>query len=238
LRSFTITRTGSPTRMRLSIVIPALDEAAHIGDTLGPLQDLRPRGHEIILVDGGSRDDTVGLATPLVDRCMMAPRGRAHQMNAGAAAASGDILWFLHADTRAPPDAAQCILNACSHGDGWGRFDVRLSGRQPLLRLVERLMNLRSRMTGIATGDQGMFVTRQLFNRVGGFPDLPLMEDIELSKRLCGSHRPILLRRQVLVSSRRWESRGIVRTIALMWYLRLAYALGVPAERLAVRYDS
>jgi rSAM/selenodomain-associated transferase 2 len=223
--------------MRVSIVIPARNEAAGIADVLQPLQALRNRGHEVMLVDGGSEDETLQRAAALVDRCLSAPPGRARQMNAGAAAASGDILWFLHADTRVAPASDRILLAACGQTDCWGRFDVRLSGRQPLLRLVERLMNLRSRLTGIATGDQGMFVTRELFERVGGFPDIPLMEDIELSKRLRALRRPLCLRQQVLTSSRRWEEQGIVRTIGLMWALRLAYFLGVPAERLALRYD-
>ena len=213
--------------MQLSIVIPARNEAQFIHDTLQPLQSLRARGHEVILVDGGSHDDTVRIAAALVDRCLTAPAGRAGQMNAGAMCARGAILWFLHADTRVASASDQVIFAACGVKDCWGRFDVRLSGRRPLLRLVERLMNLRSRLTGIATGDQGMFVTRNLFDRVGGYPDLPLME----------VRRPLCLRQQVVTSSRRWEERGIVRTIGLMWVLRLAYFLGVPAERLAVRYD-
>jgi rSAM/selenodomain-associated transferase 2 len=223
--------------MQLSVVIPALNEAAYIADTLQQLQALRARGHEVILVDGGSEDDTLQRAAALVDRCLTAPAGRARQMNAGAAAASGDILWFVHADTRVAPASAQAILATCGKADCWGHCDVRLSGRQPLLRLVERLMNLRSRVTGIATGDQAMFVTRAWFDRVGGFPEQPLMEDIELSKRLRRIQRPLCLRHKVVTSSRRWEQQGIVRTIGLMWALRLAYFLGVPAERLAVRYD-
>jgi rSAM/selenodomain-associated transferase 2 len=223
--------------VRISIVIPTLNEAAQIGDTLRPLQALRGRGHEVIVVDGGSVDDTLGVAVTRADRCLSAPCGRSGQMNAGAACASGDILWFLHADTRVDRGCDRIIVAACGATDSWGRFDVRLSGRQPLLRMVERLMNLRSRLTGIATGDQGMFVTRTLFDRVGGFPAIPLMEDIELSKRLRRIQRPLCLRHRVVTSSRRWEEQGIVRTIALMWYLRLAYFLGVPAERLAVRYD-
>jgi len=223
--------------VRLSVIVPTLNEAASIGDTLQPLQALRSRGHEVILVDGGSEDDTLQLAAGLADLCISAPSGRARQMNAGAAAARGDVLWFLHADTRAAPAADRVIAAACATPGCWGRFDVHLSGRQPLLRVVERLMNLRSRMTGIATGDQGIFVSRALFERVGGFPDLPLMEDIELSKRLRRIRRPLCLSQQLVTSSRRWERRGIVRTIALMWYLRLAYFLGVPAERLALRYD-
>lgn len=223
--------------MRLSIIVPTLNEAASIGDALLPLQGLRSRGHEVILVDGGSEDETLRLAAALADRCITADTRRARQMNAGAAAAHGDILWFLHADTRIVPAADHFIAAACAEPCCWGRFDVRLSGRQPLLRAVERLMNLRSRLTGIATGDQGMFVSRALFERVGGFPDLPLMEDIELSKRLRRLCRPHCLRQQLLTSSRRWERRGILRTIGLMWYLRLAFFLGVPAERLAAHYE-
>jgi rSAM/selenodomain-associated transferase 2 len=223
--------------MRLSIIIPTLNEAAHIGATLQPLQDLRARGHEVILVDGGSQDETLSVAAAQVDLCLTAPTGRARQMNAGAALASGDILWFLHADTHVAAYSDRIILAACDAADSWGRFDVRLSGHQALLRLVEQLMNLRSRLTGIATGDQAMFVSRALFLRAGGFPAIPLMEDIELSKRLRRLGHPLCLRQRVVTSSRRWEQQGIMRTIGLMWYLRLAYFLGVPAERLAVRYD-
>ena len=148
------------------------------------------------------------------------------------------MLWFLHADTLVPPQADTVLINACAtSGDCWGRFDVRLSGRQVLLRLVERTMNLRSRASGIATGDQAMFVARALFERLGGFAAIPLMEDIELSRRLRRRCRPLCLHERVVTSSRRWEEQGIVRTIGLMWYLRLAYALGVPPERLVLHYD-
>ncbi|MBK5966702.1 glycosyl transferase [Thiocystis minor] len=223
--------------MRLSIVIPTLNEAEHIGALL---TDLAPRcaaGHEVILVDGGSTDATRSLAAAGVDRVLESPRGRATQMNAGAQVASGEILWFLHADSRVPSGAAEALLTACQAGARWGRFDVLLSGRHPLLRLVARAMNLRSRLTGIATGDQGIFVTRDAFAQVGGFPDLPLMEDIALSKRLRRLARPACLRPPLLTSSRRWETHGVVRTILLMWRLRLAYALGADPARLARRYD-
>jgi rSAM/selenodomain-associated transferase 2 len=223
--------------MRLSVIIPTFNEAAHIRDTLEPLQPMRARGHEVILVDAGSMDDTLGRAAPLVDRCLTTRRGRARQMNAGAAHARGEILWFLHADTRVAPACDRIILAACGDTTSWGRFDIRLSGRQRLLRLVERLMNLRSRLSGIATGDQGMFVSRRLFEGVGGFPEIPLMEDIELSKRLRRTVRPLCLRKRILTSSRRWETQGIVRTIGRMWMLRLAYAAGVSAEHLAPHYD-
>ncbi|WP_295589930.1 TIGR04283 family arsenosugar biosynthesis glycosyltransferase [uncultured Lamprocystis sp.] len=223
--------------MRLSIIIPTLNEADHIGALLADLAPARAAGHALILVDGGSGDATPTLAASGVDRVLRAPRGRAAQMNAGAQAATGEVFWFLHADTRSPPGAAEALLAACRDGACWGRFDVRLSGRHPLLRLVEWTMNRRSRLTGIATGDQGIFVTRDAFARVGGFPDIPLMEDIALSKRLRRIARPACLRPLLLTSSRRWESRGVLRTILLMWRLRLAFALGADPARLARRYD-
>lgn len=223
--------------MRLSIVIPALNEAQRIGDLLADLAPLRAAGGEVLLVDGGSSDQTPALAASAVDRVLAAPRGRAAQMNAGARAARGEILWFLHADTRVPAGAAEALIAACEGGALWGRFDVRLSGRHPLLRVVERGMNWRSRLTGIATGDQGIFVRQDVFKRIGGFADLPLMEDIELSGRLRRQGRPACLRPALVTSSRRWEDRGVVRTILLMWRLRLAYALGADAGHLARRYE-
>jgi rSAM/selenodomain-associated transferase 2 len=223
--------------LQLSIIIPVLNEAGCIRDILRQLQTLREQGHEVILVDGGSGDETIALAQSMVDRLLAAPAGRALQMNVGAQAASGGVFWFLHADTRLPDKAAHRIIEAVQHAGGWGRFDVRLSGDRFLLRLVERMMNWRSRFTGVATGDQGIFVTRELFERVGGFADLPLMEDIDLSSRLKRQQWPVCLRDTLITSSRRWEQQGVLRTIALMWYLRLAYFLGVPAARLATRYD-
>ena len=222
--------------MRLSVVIPALNEAAQIGDLLADLAPTREQGAELILVDGGSTDGTSAAAAPFVNRVLGAPRGRATQMNAGAWEASGEILWFLHADTRLPPEAAEVLLGACKRGATWGRFDVRLSGRLPVLRLVERAMNLRSRLTGIATGDQGIFVTRAAFEGVGGYPEIPLMEDIALSRALRRLARPACLRTRIQTSSRRWEERGALRTILLMWRLRLAYALGADPHRLARLY--
>ncbi|NVZ10505.1 TIGR04283 family arsenosugar biosynthesis glycosyltransferase [Allochromatium humboldtianum] len=223
--------------MRLSIIIPTLNEAEHIGALLTDLAPLRVAGHAVILVDGGSVDTTRARAASGVDRVLESQRGRAVQMNAGTQIAGGEILWFLHADSRVPPGAAEALLAACRAGGRWGRFDVRLSGRHPLLRLVERGMNARSCLTGLATGDQGIFVTRDAFSYVGGFPEIPLMEDIALSKRLRRLARPACLRLPLLTSSRRWESRGVLRTILLMWRLRLAYALGADPARLARRYD-
>jgi rSAM/selenodomain-associated transferase 2 len=226
-----------PGSLRLSVIVPTLDEAGVVAGVLADLQALRSQGHQLILVDGGSEDGTCAIAAPLVDRLLTAAPGRARQMNSGAAAADGDVLWFVHADSRLPRDAAQAIGAAVARGAGWGRFDVRLSGRQPMLRLVEGLMNLRSRLTGIATGDQGLFVTRTLFEAVCGFRDIPLMEDIDLSRRLKRRQRPACLRRLLVASSRRWEEQGIVRTVLLMWGLRLAWFCGVPARRLAALYD-
>jgi len=223
--------------MQLSIIIPALNEAGCIRDILQQLQALRAQGHEVILVDGGSCDETITLAHTRVDQLLPAPAGRALQMNVGAQAASGQVFWFLHADTRVPNKAAHLIIEAVQHAGSWGRFDVRLSGDRILLRLVERMMNWRSRVTGVVSGDQGMFVSRELFERVGGFAELPLMEDIDLSRRLKREQRPVCLRDTLITSSRRWEQQGILRTIVLMWYLRLAYFLGVSPARLALRYD-
>ncbi|MBK5929884.1 TIGR04283 family arsenosugar biosynthesis glycosyltransferase [Halochromatium salexigens] len=222
--------------MRLSIIIPTLNEADAIVALLGDLAALRAAGHELILVDGGSTDTTQALAEPLVDRLLAAPRGRAAQMNVGAQAATGELLWFLHADSRVPAATAEALLAAAHTGVRWGRCDVRLSGRHPLLRVIERAMNLRSCLSGIATGDQGLFVTRADFTAVGGFPDIPLMEDIALSRRLRRLARPLCLRPALITSSRRWESRGILRTMVLMWRLRLAYALGADPARLARLY--
>lgn len=231
-----MTETSAGTR--LSVIIPALDEAAAITGLLDDLAPLRVQGHEVIVVDGGSTDDTARIARPRVDRVLTATHGRAVQMDAGAQAAAGEVLWFLHADTRVPPAAADCLLQACDAGRDWGRFDVRLSGRRWPLRLIEAAMNLRSRLSGIATGDQGIFVRRSLFDAAGGFPAIALMEDIALSRALRRRARPACLRRpRLLTSSRRWERHGIARTILLMWRLRLAYALGASPERLARRYS-
>ena len=219
----------------LAIVVPILDEAATLPALLVHLAGWRARGCEVVLVDGGSRDDSVEMARAAGFRVLIAERGRARQMNAGAQACGRALLLFLHADTRLP-EAADAVVCAALAVQAWGRFDVHIDGRPRMLRVVAALMNLRSRLSGIATGDQAIFVRRDVFEAVGGFPDQPLMEDIELSCRLLRVSRPACLRARVRTSGRRWEQRGVWRTIALMWRLRWAYWRGVPAERLAEAY--
>jgi rSAM/selenodomain-associated transferase 2 len=222
----------------LSIIVPCLNEAEVIGQALAALAPLRARGAEIIVVDGGSSDGTVERAASLADRVIDAPRGRASQMNAGAARARGEIMLFLHADTLLPESADALIVDGLKRSRrGWGRFDVVISGGNPLLRVVAWLMNARSRLTGIATGDQAIFVTRSLFTAAGGYPEIALMEDIALSKRLKRFGQPLCLRHRLVASGRRWEKHGVVRTILLMWRLRLAFWLGADPGKLAVRYD-
>ncbi|MBK6629616.1 MAG: TIGR04283 family arsenosugar biosynthesis glycosyltransferase [Betaproteobacteria bacterium] len=220
----------------LSIIVPALNEADGIEAQLCALAPLRARGVDIIVADGGSNDGTVALAQPHADRVVAAPRGRARQMNAGAAVARGETLLFLHADTRLPPDADRLVGKALAGDAVWGRFDVAIEGRHPLLPLIARLMNLRSRLTGIATGDQAMFVSRAAFAACGGFPAIPLMEDIALSRALKRLGRPVCLRPCVRTSGRRWDQWGFWRTVLLMWRLRLAYFFGADPARLARDY--
>jgi rSAM/selenodomain-associated transferase 2 len=223
--------------MRLSIIVPVLDEAATLGAALRDLAALRAAGHEVIVVDGDSKDDTLALARAGADLAFAAPCGRAAQMNAGAARAQGDVLLFLHADSRLPEGAAAAIAGALANGAQWGRFDVRIAGRPRVLRVVAAAMNARSRWTGIATGDQGIFVARSLFVRVGGYAAIPLMEDVALCHTLKGSAgRPACLRARIVTSGRRWEARGPWRTIFTMWRLRLAYALGADPAALARQY--
>jgi len=221
----------------LSIVVPTLNEAAGIAAHLEALQPLRAQGCEVVVVDGGSRDATVQIARPLADVVLSAPRGRGTQLNAGARAARGDLLLFLHADTRLPPGAVEAVRAALANGKrDWGRFDVEIAGRHPLLRVVARCIGWRSRLSGIATGDQAIFVRRSRFESAGRFPEVPLMEDLALSTALRRAGRPACLRLRVLTSGRRWESRGVLRTILLMWWLRLLFRLGRDPAALARRY--
>lgn len=224
------------TAPKLSIIVPVLNEAEGIAATLDALAPLRAAGHELIVVDGGSHDDTVLLSRERADQVLDGPRGRARQMNAGAAVAAGDVLLFLHADTRLPPGADAHIAAALAEGAVWGRFDVHIEGRSPWLPLVATMMNLRSRLSGIATGDQAMFVRRDVFQQLGGFADQPLMEDIELSRRLRALRSPACLSERVLTSGRRWDSRGAWPTIVLMWRLRWRYWRGAAPEDLAKAY--
>ncbi len=220
----------------LCIVVPVLDEAHELAASLAALQPFRERGAQVVVVDGGSSDESLAIARGLADLAFVAPRGRARQMNAGAAAGSGELLLFLHADTRLPHDADALARRAVQSRHQWGRFDVTIDSPRPVMRVVEALMNLRSRWTGIATGDQALFVRRALFDQIGGFPDQPLMEDVALSTRLKRHGPPACLRERVTTSARRWERHGPWRTILLMWRLRAAYFFGADPAKLAVRY--
>jgi rSAM/selenodomain-associated transferase 2 len=222
---------------RLTIVVPTLNEAAIIVPALRALEPLRQRGAEIIVADGGSQDDTARLAEPFADKVIVVPRGRGAPMNAGAALGTGGALVFLHADTGLP-DAADHLIDEALARRPWGRFDLRIAGRHPLFAVIARMINWRSRLTGIASGDQAMFVSRGAFIAVGGFPDLPLMEDIAISRRLKRLCRPACIATPVVTSGRRWEQNGVFRTTLLMWRLRLAYYLGVAPARLAAWYGS
>lgn len=221
---------------KISIVIPTLNEAKSIAINLRSMQYLRKLGHEIILADGGSVDDTLLLVSPLVDRCIKSSKGRAKQLNAGAQISTGQVLLFLHADTRLPENIQSILHNALIQGFHWGRFDVQLSGQQFMFRLIEKMINLRSRISGIATGDQAIFIRKNIFELQGGFPDIALMEDIAMSKRLRKISKPYCAKACVVTSSRRWEEHGIWRTVFLMWRLRFAYFIGISPDRLAARY--
>lgn len=222
--------------MQLSIIIPTLNEGDNIRNTLASLQGLRSRGHEVIVVDGGSHDDTLQAVAHGVDVILQSPPGRARQMNAGAQAARGQVLLFLHADSYLPDKADQLIDNTLTHKKVWGRFNVRLNGNNPMFYIIAFFMNLRSRLTGIATGDQAIFIRRECFEAVNGFPIIRLMEDIALCKTLRRLHYPACISAKVITSSRRWETRGIFKTITLMWRLRLAYFFGADPDRLYKLY--
>ena len=222
---------------KYSVIIPALNEADYIGPTLERLQAARARGHEVILVDGGSTDDTRRVAASGVDHILECTPSRAGQMNLGARSARGDIFVFLHTDTLLHCEFDR-ILDARGVSDKtWGCFDISLSGRHILFRCIERLMNIRSRLTGIATGDQTIFVGRHIFRQVNGYADIPLMEDVELTGRLNKISSPIRIRQTVTSSSRRWEKHGMISTVLLMWKLRLCYAIGLDPRVLARQYD-
>ena len=220
-----------------TIVIPILNEEVEIQACLMQLQGLRARGFEVIVVDGGSVDKTPQLVEGLCDQFISTKRGRAAQMNAGAGQAKGEFIFFLHVDTQLPDEFSEWIPLIEADSLCWGRFDVKLSGKHYVFRVIEWMMNLRSRLTEIATGDQVIFVSRKLFREVHGFPEIALMEDIAMSQRLKSICSPLCLRQKVLTSSRRWEKHGIISTILRMWWLRFSYYIGVDPIKLARQYD-
>jgi len=225
-----------PQRFLLSVIMPVWREAESIEYTLSGLQSLRSQGHEVIVVDGGSDDGTAALAQPLCDQVIVSDPGRAVQMNAGAAASSGTILLFLHADTLLPSSASEHLANFAASSSVWGRFDVRLSGQHRLFRVIGWFMNWRSRLTGIATGDQAIFMRRSVFDELGGFARIPLMEDVDLSSRLKRRSKPLCISDPVITDSRRWQKNGPWRTVLLMWRIRWRYWRGESPESLAKLY--
>ena len=216
--------------------MPVLNEAKHLEEMLNHLQVFRENGHEVIVVDGGSTDSTIAVAKPLADHLVVSDAGRAKQMNSGVNVAECDVLLFLHADTILPEDACELILSSIKNGYQWGRFNVRLSGEKIVFRIIEFFINWRSKLFSIATGDQAIFVKRNVFEALEGFPDIPLMEDVAICKSLKRQSKPMCLRNTVTTSSRRWEQYGIFSTVLLMWRLRFLYFIGVSAERLVKHY--
>ena len=222
--------------IKISIIIPVLNEEINLPDALNNLQSFRSKGHEVVIVDGGSSDNSLMLAQQSADLVIESKAGRALQMNSGAAVATGDIFLFLHCDTTLPDNATKLVADNYQRENYWGHFDVRLSSNKFVFRLIEQLMNLRSRLTSIATGDQAIFIERKLFNQLGGFPEIALMEDITISGLLRMRSSPVCLKQKVITSSRRWENNGVVTTVLLMWKLRLFYFLGVSADKLSRKY--
>jgi len=222
--------------MKLTIIVPVLNESDALASFLQHLQPFRESDHQLIVVDGKSSDQSLAIAEPLCDLVLESAPGRARQMNAGVAHAEGDWLLFLHADTWLPQPFFEWSEEIAQSSRSWGRFNVSLSGNQPIFRVIETCINWRSALTGIATGDQALFVRRELFETMDGFVDEPLMEDIEFCCRLRRTSAPLCLKQQVKTSSRRWESRGVFRTILLMWELRLRYFFGAKPAELAQRY--
>ena len=237
LQRFSLVAVAAVNPARISIVIPALNEEGCIARTLERLQAMRQRGHELIVVDGGSTDNTVTVSTALADRLVRAPRGRASQMRAGAAVANGTVIWLLHADSL-PVDGADRLILGCLSRPAvqWGRFNIEFSGERRVFKMIALFMNLRSRLSGIATGDQGIFLSRELYEQVGGIPDIPLMEDVALSRRLKRNSRPAVVNQKLTSSPRRWEKHGIASTILRMWGLRFAFFIGIDPVRLARYY--
>lgn len=221
---------------RISIVIPVLNEGGQLVERLQALQSFRSQC-QLLVVDGGSSDASATIAAPWVDLVMIGSRGRALQMNMGAGQAEAELLLFLHADTCLPHNAVSSIVEAINNGAQWGRFNVKFDNPQLIFKLIALMMNVRSKLTGIATGDQALFMTRTIFQQVGGFPEIALMEDIALSTQLKRIGKPACLKAKVTTSARRWQQRGIIKTIVLMWRLRLCFYMGVEADQLAKFYD-
>ncbi|GAA0807179.1 TIGR04283 family arsenosugar biosynthesis glycosyltransferase [Psychrobacter piscatorii] len=233
--------------MKISIIIPLLNEVDNLPHLISHIHTLSPAPQQVIVVDGGSTDGSMTAAYNLLKALpKMTPSsidwhiieftaGRACQMNAGAKRATGDVLLFLHADTQLPTDAIHQVQRAMAEHD-WGRFDVRLDSSHPLLKVVGMMINKRSRLVSIATGDQAIFIKKFLFERLDGYPDQPLMEDVELCKRLKTISRPACLKSTVTTSARRWQQHGYFRTIFLMWHLRFDYWRGVSPDSLKQRY--
>lgn len=222
--------------VKLSIIIPTLNESEGIEICLNKLQKLRQQGHEVIVVDGGSTDNTVSLASPLTDHVVQSKKTRALQMNAGVPVASGNVFLFLHADTSLPAEILNSFLKINNIEKKWGRFDITLSGKHILFRVIETFMNIRSRFTGIATGDQVIFIGKDLFNQVNGFPEIAIMEDVAISKCLNKKIKPICLNDKVISSSRRWEKHGIIKTILKMWLMRFLYFFNYDTNKLGKMY--
>jgi rSAM/selenodomain-associated transferase 2 len=221
--------------VKISVIIPVLNEEKTIAKTLEALIGLAP--HEIIIVDGGSDDRTLEICNQLRAKALSSPSGRAQQMNYGACQASGDVLLFLHADTRLPHSAFRDIAAALSdpHCLG-GRFDVDLEGEHWMLKVIGAMINARSRLSKIGTGDQAIFVKRSVFEALGGYPEIPLMEDIAFCRTLKRMGEIACLTSRVVTSGRRWEVDGVWRTILKMWTLKLLYLAGVSPNRLKQYY--
>ncbi|KZZ73709.1 hypothetical protein A3766_05500 [Oleiphilus sp. HI0132] len=226
----------------LSIIVPVFNEAENIERLLRKLNTLTSKRCEVLLVDGGSTDGSGEIISSLISELDMDAHlirskcGRSAQQNAGAELAQGRLLLFLHADTVLPSKAINMLHGAISSEPVWGRFDIQLDNSAATFKVISWFINIRSRLTGIATGDQAIFVSACLFRKVGGFPDQPLMEDIELSKRLKRSAPPLCLKDQAITSARKWEKEGAVKTVLLMWRLRAAYFLGAKPEQLHRQY--
>jgi rSAM/selenodomain-associated transferase 2 len=221
--------------MRISIVIPVLNEEKHITATVAALPRSQP--HELVIVDGGSSDRTAEICNRLGATVLLSSRGRARQMNFGARRASGDVLLFLHADTRLPDSAFDDIQQALSNPQCvGGHFDVQLDGAHWMLGVIGAMISLRSRLSQVATGDQAIFVRREVFAELGGYPDIPLMEDVAFARALKRKGRVACLRSRVLTSARRWERDGVWRTILKMWALKSLYLAGISPLRLKRYY--